>query len=78
MTYNIYLRENNQTRLIEIDDAETTWPPPKKGERWSLHIDGEQVVCEIVDMSDPTLGIDGRTLISQDIFVQRIDISADC
>ena len=77
MTYKIYLRENNATRLIAKDDVEI-WPIPNPGERWSLQIDGEQALCEIVDIGAPALALDGKTLISQDIFVQRIDTSADC
>ena len=48
------------------------WPIPNPGERWSLLVDGEQCPCEIEDIGDPRLGLDGRTLLSQDIFVRKL------
>ena len=71
MTYNIYLREGNDLRLIAETEAEM-WPIPNPGERWSLLVDGEQCPCEIEDIGDPRLGLDGRTLLSQDIFVRKL------
>ena len=73
MTYKIYLREGNDLRFIAETDAEM-WPIPNPGERWQLQIDGKEWRCEIVELGHPRLGPDGRTLLSQDIFVQRIGI----
>ena len=50
------------------------WPVPNLGDRWSLLVDGEESLCEIGDIGDPKLGLDGRTLLSQDIFVRRIGL----
>ena len=77
MTYEIYLRKGNEQRFLESIEAETMWPPPDRGGRWSLKIDGQEWPCEIVDVGDSRIGLDGRTLISQDVFVRRIGTPLD-
>ena len=71
MTYDIYLREDNGVRLIAKASAEM-WPFPNQGETWSIAVDGVECLCEIVDVDNPRVGLDERTLLSQDVFVQRI------
>ena len=70
--YKVYLRKGGELQLIAEIDAETMWPPPNTGERLSLQVDGEEWPCEILGVRDPEIGIDGRTIISQDVIVQKI------
>ena len=72
MVYKVYLREGEELRLIAEIDAETMWPPPNTGERLSLKVHGEEWPCEILGVCDPEMGINGRTVISQDVVVQTI------
>ena len=71
MIYKFYLREGYDLRLIAEDEAER-WPIPIHGERWSLLVDGEEWLCEIEELGHPQIGLNGRTLVSQDIFVRRL------
>ena len=71
MTYKIYLREGNDLRMIAETEAEL-WSIPNPGERWALLVDGVECPCEIEDIGDPRIGLDGRALLSQDILVRKL------
>lgn len=71
MTYKIYLREGNDCRLVAEDNVEM-WPIPNRGERWPVVLDGQETLCEIEDIGELRLGLDGRTILSQDIFVHKL------
>ena len=71
MTYNIYLREGNDLRLIAETEAEV-WPIPNPGERWALLVDGVGFPCEIEDIGDPGIRLEGRIFLSHDIFVRKL------
>ena len=45
---------------------------PNPGERWSIQIDQQEVLVEIVEVGNPRTVSGGRALISQDVFVRRI------
>ena len=75
MTYNIYLREGSDCRFIEKVNAEQWWPPADRGETWSIVIDGREALCEIEEVGAFRLAPDGKTLLSQDVFVHRLQFS---
>ena len=71
MTYKIYLREGNDCRLVAEANGEML-PIPNRGELWPLVLDEQEILCEIEEVGDLRLGLDGRTILSQDIFVHKL------
>ena len=71
MTYKIYLREGNDSRLIAEANGEML-PIPNRGELWPVVLAGQEILCEIEEVGDLRLGVDGRTILSQDIFVHKL------
>ena len=72
MTNNIYLQDNVEFRLVEAINSETVLPPPDLGVCWSSQIDGVQWPCETLPVDNPVVAPDGRTLMYQNVVIQRI------
>ena len=69
MTYRIYLCEEGERRLIAEADA-NLFDILNPGEEIPVKADGEEVRFIIQALGEPEIGLDGRTLLWQDVFVR--------
>ena len=69
MEYHLY--EDSTRRFIQAEAAEM-FSVPNPGERWSIQMDQQEVLVEIIEVGELRTVLGGRILMSQDVFVRRI------